>query len=101
MELRVLWTDTARLQLEDVFDYYYERFGLSTAKNMVKQILDRTIQLENNPHSGPKEPLLSVVHRLKQLMFGLAATLVVATLRLQGSPPAPSQKRERQNDHQT
>lgn len=40
-----------------------------------------------------------VVHGLKQLMFGLAATLVVATLRLQGSPPASNQKRDRQNDH--
>jgi toxin ParE1/3/4 len=59
MELRVFWTQTARLQLEDIFDFYNNRAGLSTAKKIVKQIVGRTIQLEDNPLSGPKEPLLS------------------------------------------
>lgn len=59
MELRVFWTETARLQLEDIFEYYNSRAGLSTARNLVKQIIDRTIQLERNPHSGQIEPLLS------------------------------------------
>jgi toxin ParE1/3/4 len=59
MELRVFWTETARLQLEDIFDFYSSRAGLLTAKKIVKQIIDRTIQLENSPHSGTKEPMLS------------------------------------------
>jgi plasmid stabilization system protein ParE len=59
MELRVFWTDTARFQLEDVFNYYKDKASLKVARKLVKQIIDRTIQLENNPDSGPKEPLLS------------------------------------------
>jgi plasmid stabilization system protein ParE len=59
MELRVLWTETARLQLEDIFDYYNSKVGLATARKIIKTIIDRTLQLESNPQSGPKEPLLS------------------------------------------
>ena len=59
MELRVFWTDTARFQLEDLFNYYKDKASLKVARKLVKQIIDRTIQLEKNPNSGPKEPLLS------------------------------------------
>jgi plasmid stabilization system protein ParE len=59
MELRVFWTDTARFQLEDIFNYYKEKVGIRVAGKLVKQIIDRTIQLEKHPDSGPKEPLLS------------------------------------------
>jgi len=59
MELRVFWTDTARFQLEDIFNYYKDKASLKVARKLVKQIIDRTIQLEKNPNSGPKEPLLS------------------------------------------
>lgn len=59
MELRVFWTDTARFQLEDIFDYYENKASLKVARKLVKQIINRTIQLEENPNSGPKEPLLS------------------------------------------
>lgn len=62
MELRVFWTDTARFQLEDIFNYYKEKAGIRVAGKLVKQIIDRTIQLEKNPNSGPKEPLLSGRH---------------------------------------
>lgn len=58
MVLKVFWTETARLQLEDIFDYYNSRVGLQMAKKIVKQIIDRTIQLEKNPRSGQKEPYL-------------------------------------------
>ena len=59
MELRVFWTDTARFQLEDIFNYYKEKASLEVARKLIKQIIDRTIELEKNPNSGPKEPLLS------------------------------------------
>ena len=59
MELRVFWTDTARFQLEDIFTYYKDKANIRVARKLVKQIIDRTIQLEKNPDSGPKEPLLS------------------------------------------
>jgi len=56
--MRVFWTDTARNQLEDIFNYYSEKVNLNTAKKLIGKIIDRTIQLENNPLSGTKEPLL-------------------------------------------
>ncbi len=59
MELIVFWTDTARFQLEDIFNYYKDTANIRVARKLVKQIIDRTIQLEKNPDSGPKEPLLS------------------------------------------
>jgi len=59
MELRVFWTDTARFQLEDIFNYYKDKASIRVARKLVKQIIDRTIQLEKNPNSGPKEPLLT------------------------------------------
>lgn len=59
MELRVFWTDTARFQLEEIFDYYKDNASLKVARKLVKQLIDRTIQLEKLPTSGPKEPLLS------------------------------------------
>jgi len=59
MELRVFWTDTARFQLEDIFHYYKDEASIRVARKLVKGIIARTIQLEKNPKSGPKEPLLS------------------------------------------
>jgi len=59
MELKVLWTDSARFLLEEIFDYYKENASIKVARKLTKQIIDRTIQLEKNPRSGPKEPLLS------------------------------------------
>ena len=59
MELRVFWTDTARFQLEDIFDYYKNAASLKVARKLVKQIIGRTIQLEQKPKSGPKELLLT------------------------------------------
>ncbi|MFU8842930.1 MAG: type II toxin-antitoxin system RelE/ParE family toxin [Bacteroidales bacterium] len=59
MELRVFWTNTARFQLEDIFNYYKSEASIRVARKLVKQIIERTIQLEKNPESGPKEPLLT------------------------------------------
>jgi plasmid stabilization system protein ParE len=59
MEVRVFWTDTARFQLEEIFDYYKEKASIKIARKLVTLIIDKTLQLEKNPHSGPKEPLLS------------------------------------------
>ena len=53
MELRVFWTDTARFQLEDIFLYYKDKANLRVTRKLVKGIIDRTIQLEKNPNSGP------------------------------------------------
>ena len=59
MEIKkIFWTDTARNQLEDIFGYYKEKTSLKYSRNLVIKLIDRTIQLENNPLGGPIEPLL-------------------------------------------
>ncbi|ALO16516.1 hypothetical protein L21SP5_02896 [Salinivirga cyanobacteriivorans] len=35
MELKVFWTDTARYQLEDIFDLLKYKAGVNIAKNIV------------------------------------------------------------------
>lgn len=58
MDLRVLWTDTARFQLEDIYDYYKTKASLKVAKKIVTKIIDRTIKLEKHPNIGQIEELL-------------------------------------------
>jgi len=58
MELKVFWTETALNQLRDIFDYYKVKANQRVARNIVKKIVNRTIQLERNSKSGSREPLL-------------------------------------------
>jgi plasmid stabilization system protein ParE len=59
MEVRVLWTDSALFQLEDIYDYYKIKANPRIAKKLVKTLVEETIILESNPLIGVKEPLLS------------------------------------------
>lgn len=59
MEVRVFWTENARSDLKEIFVLYKEVAGINIAQKLVLRIIDRTIQLENNPLSGPQEPLLT------------------------------------------
>jgi plasmid stabilization system protein ParE len=59
MEVRVLWTDSALSQLEDIYDYYKIKASPRIAKKLVKTLVEETIILESNPLIGVKEPLLS------------------------------------------
>jgi plasmid stabilization system protein ParE len=55
---KILWTEFAINQLEQVFDYYKYKASIKVAKKIAQQIVDITIHLETNPLIGPKEPLL-------------------------------------------
>ncbi len=41
MELRVFWTDTAKFQLENNFDYYKDKANLKVAQKLIKQIINQ------------------------------------------------------------
>ena len=58
MDMKVFWTETSLENLENIFDYLKHKVSLSKAKKVVTSIIDRTIQLENQPESGAKEQLL-------------------------------------------
>ncbi|MGQ1947823.1 type II toxin-antitoxin system RelE/ParE family toxin [Geofilum sp. OHC36d9] len=59
MDLRIFWTDTAKYQLEDIFDYYKSKVSIKTAKKIVGKIVDKTLTLKKNPTIGQKEELLT------------------------------------------
>lgn len=58
MDVKVIWTDSAILQLEDIFDYYKLKSSLKVARNMALSIVKTADLLKTNPLLGTKEPLL-------------------------------------------
>ncbi len=58
MGLKVFWTETAIEQLENIFDYLKYRASIKIAHRQVTRLIDRTIQLEEQPQSGQMEELL-------------------------------------------
>ncbi|MFP4471267.1 MAG: type II toxin-antitoxin system RelE/ParE family toxin [Bacteroidales bacterium] len=58
MALSVLWTDTAKSQLNEIYAYYSKNVSAIIAEKLIFRIIERTDQLIKNPESGPKEPLL-------------------------------------------
>ncbi len=58
MGLTIFWTETARMQLQNIFNYHRNNVSLKVAQNLRNQIYNRTNQLEMFPQSGPIEPLL-------------------------------------------
>ncbi len=58
MEVKVLWSDTSLVQLEDIFDYYSYKANSTVARKIIKKIVKKSILLESNPLIGLKEPLL-------------------------------------------
>lgn len=59
MEVKILWTELAINQLEQIFDFYKYNANTEVARKIVSQIVDKTILLEKNPFIGAKEPLLA------------------------------------------
>ncbi|RZJ98553.1 MAG: type II toxin-antitoxin system RelE/ParE family toxin, partial [Flavobacterium sp.] len=57
MDLRILWTNAASRQLEEVFDYYKTTATLAVARKLVKGIVNKTRILSSNPGVGQKELL--------------------------------------------
>lgn len=58
MEVKVLWSDSALSQLEEIYDYYKVEASPRIARNLIKLLVTETLLLESNPLLGAKEPLL-------------------------------------------
>jgi len=58
MGVKVIWTDFALSQLEDIYDYFKTEAGQSIAKRIVKDLIKETLVLERNPFLGVQEPHL-------------------------------------------
>ncbi len=59
MEIRVLWTETALNNLEDIFEFYKYQESVSIARKLVKEIVQSTLRLQKFPYIGKKENLLA------------------------------------------
>ena len=58
MEIKVLWTQTALNNLEDIFEYHKFKASVVVARNLVKKLVKTTILLQNSPEMGRKEDFL-------------------------------------------
>ncbi len=58
MDVKVLWTETARNQLEDISDYYKNKVSKKVAKKILNQIFNKALVLEKHPLTGQVEQLL-------------------------------------------
>ena len=56
--LEVYWTRLAEYKLDEIFLYYESKAGIRIAKKLVNGIIDRTLEIEDNPKSGQAEALL-------------------------------------------
>lgn len=59
MALEVYWTQFAEDKLQDIFNYYIFKAGISVAEKITYTIVDETTRLGANPEMGTKEVLLS------------------------------------------
>lgn len=57
--MSVQWSDLAKAQLKNIYDYYAFTVNRSLAKKIISKIIHRTDILTIHPYSGAKEPLLT------------------------------------------
>lgn len=67
MDLKVLWTETARNHLEDINNYYKIKASIKVAQKIINQIFDKTLTLEKQPLAGQIEFLLK--HRKHEYRY--------------------------------
>jgi len=58
MKLKVIWSDFAEKQLDEIYEYYLTKISVITAKKIAQSILSQTEVLKDNPYLGQKEKLL-------------------------------------------
>lgn len=59
MELSIFWTDFAKNELRQIFDYHKDKAGSTIAKKLVNGIYKTTLLLIEKPEIGQKEELLA------------------------------------------
>jgi len=59
MEVVIYWTDFAKQELQEIFDYYIENASLRVAQNLVEGIIEESLRLVKQPEIGQEEDLLT------------------------------------------
>ena len=55
MALKIHWTDFAKKELQNIFEYYKEKASLRVATNLTENIVKQTLKLSDQPKMGIKE----------------------------------------------
>lgn len=55
MALKIQWTDFAKKELQNIFEYYKEEASLRVATNLTEEIVKQTLKLSDQPEIGAKE----------------------------------------------
>jgi len=63
MEIVVIWTDSAKKELQNIYDYYCYKASRKIADKISNSIVDRTINLAQTPRMGRKEDLLNNLNK--------------------------------------
>ncbi len=58
MVLKVIWSEFAEKQLDEIFEYYHKNISVNFARKIAHNILLETKKLEKNPFVGQVENLL-------------------------------------------
>lgn len=59
-KLKVVWTDSALSELDNIYQYFISNIGVAVAQNLINNIFDRSFaQLELFPQSGAIERQLT------------------------------------------
>ncbi|SDY16303.1 Plasmid stabilization system protein ParE [Lutibacter oricola] len=58
MTLKIIWSEFAETQLDEIYEYYEKKASSNVAKKLVKGIINEPIKLLNTPKIGQKEELL-------------------------------------------
>ncbi|WPO78966.1 type II toxin-antitoxin system RelE/ParE family toxin [Flavobacterium sp. KACC 22761] len=70
MELKIYWTDFAKNELKNIFDYYKKEASLNVARKLVIGITKETLKLKTQATIGQKEELLENYSKeLRYLVF--------------------------------
>jgi toxin ParE1/3/4 len=55
MRLRVIWSEFAEIQLDEIFDYYKNEASVRVANKLVREIILASESLRDNPFIGQVE----------------------------------------------
>ncbi len=58
MTLKIIWSEFAETQLDEIYEYYEKKASSRIAKRLVKGIINEPKKLIKTPHIGQEEELL-------------------------------------------
>ena len=67
MALKIHWTDFAKKELQNIFEYYKEKASLKVATSLTEKIVKQTLKLSDQPKIGSKE--LSLKERQQEFRY--------------------------------